>query len=808
MPPSVAALPWEPREEDRMAAWKYLVELRSRITTQALPFRAGTEDAALQSIYGMFEVFRKVAKDHPGATHFAFLVLRLLNADVRPFTSRWHPLREQGRLKSADFRIQFRTQLSEVQNSLRKGAELLAALADSQALSYPDAKRPADQSNAITDSLPLSQVGEHSDWKAVFDAELVDVRKKRAIVLNDDREVVMDGVGLAISGGGIRSATFSLGVVTVLARNQILQQVDYLSTVSGGGYLGAFLSSALGHCNNASHIDELFGAVDQPESAGLRALRNHSKYLIEGGIRTIATIAGMATYGLVTTLLLVLPAILLLAAAIRWIPAELSLRLFAILAATALAGYAVTAMGQRFRHPRIESFGIRLGLAGLASMILAFAWFCNFESLTVWIRVVSWIAMSTGVAICAIFVPRLAGVTRQLLGILVAALLLALAWLIVTALASLKIPMLETAWPLVYAALIVVGFTSLFTDINAASPQRFYRDRLARTYLIDTQGKPICGGSEKLSMLNPSHRAPYHLLNATLNIPGTDRADIRGRRSDFFLLSKYYCGGQTTGVIPTAKWEEGDGHLDLATAMAISGAAAAPNMGTNKASRFRYLFAMLNLRLSYWLKRPDKRAWLRLNPTLYFWHELRGNMSEKLPYLNLSDGGHIENLGIYELLRRRCKFIIAIDGEADPNRSFGGLLTLVQLARIDFGIDIDPDLSDLRADDQGIGQSHFELFRIRYPGGGQGVLVYIKASMTGNESEFLKRYRQEHPDFPHESTAKQLYSERQFEAYRSLGEHIAEELFRKHLIGDWKQGAVKDWVLRLSAHLLPTEPAH
>src|SRR5205807_2489956 len=90
-------------------------------------------------------------------------------------------------------------------------------------------------------------------------------------------------------------------------------------------------------------------------------------------------------------------------------------------------------------------------------------------------------------------------------------------------------------------------------------------------------------------------------------------------------------------------------------------------------------------------------------------------MTEKSRYLNGSDGGHIENLGIYELLRRRCKFIIAVDGEADPKRTFGGLLKMTQYARIDLGVKIDPDLGDLRLDAAGNGRAHFGLAHVEYP---------------------------------------------------------------------------------------------
>ena len=111
-------------------------------------------------------------------------------------------------------------------------------------------------------------------------------------------------------------------------------------------------------------------------------------------------------------------------------------------------------------------------------------------------------------------------------------------------------------------------------------------------------------------------------------------------------------------------------------------------------------------------------------------------------YVYLSDGGHFENLGIYELLRRRCKYIVCVDGEADPDYTFHGLMTLVRHAQLDLGVEIAPDLRDLRPDPEtGHSRSHYQLCRVHYPArepGGErpiGLLLYVKLSVTGNESD-------------------------------------------------------------------------
>jgi hypothetical protein len=302
-----------------------------------------------------------------------------------------------------------------------------------------------------------------------------------------------------------------------------------------------------------------------------------------------------------------------------------------------------------------------------------------------------------------------------------------------------------------------------------------------------------------------------HLINAAVNLPASPNPELRGRNTDFFVFAQHYCGGPSVGYWPTPEWEARDKHLDLGTAMAISGAAAAPRMGTFTSSKYTALLAMLNVRLGYWLRTP--RAVRIASPVpggLYFAREILGRMHEDLPYVNLSDGGHIENMGLYELLRRRCRYMVLIDGEADPQHSFGGLLNALRMAQIDLGVRIEPDLADLRLGIEPFKRSHFAMARVHYSddqpdGAVQGLLLVIKLALTGNESELLMQYRERNPAFPHQSTAQQLFSESQFEAYRALGEHAADAAFDSLLVNRPVQNTC-DWLLQLEEKLLPLAP--
>jgi hypothetical protein len=286
---------------------------------------------------------------------------------------------------------------------------------------------------------------------------------------------------------------------------------------------------------------------------------------------------------------------------------------------------------------------------------------------------------------------------------------------------------------------------------------------------------------------------------------------MQGRLTDFFLFSQAYSGSPLLGYYPTTQWEARDPNLDIATAMAISGAAASPQMGMGTITRARFWLALLNVRLGYWMRHPKNLALPGPPGVSYLFREMTGQMHEGLGFVNLSDGGHIENLAIYELLRRRCKFIVAIDGEEDAGMTFHGLTTLQRMAEIDLGAQLDIDLDLLRLDSRGLSQSHFRFCRVRYPRGERGsdddfgYLLYLKLSLTGNEGEFIHRYRLDEPAFPHHSTADQFFSEAQFEAYRSLGEHVGKKLFLETIVGplaNQPQIALEQWFTELGKSLL------
>jgi len=324
-----ASRKWQPTDADRSAAWELYTELRTRITTQPLAYRHGDEETALTSIYNLFGLTRTAIKNHEGCTHFATLAVYVLNGYIRPFTAYWHKVEVAGRLSSSDTCHRFRRELVHLQGKLRLFMQLLGHLAEGEdfrpgtesgieaAVAYP----PYDLGAAIEFGVVDSQI-------PIRNAAAIDQVERREVIARRKTyglsEAPVDAVGLAISGGGIRSATFSLGVVQHLACKGIVKEVDFVSTVSGGGYLGSFMSSYLNDPNHPQvGLDPQqhkwpFGKLGDVESKAVRHLRNHSKYMAEGGRKTQFLLLGQMLYGIAVNLFLTLPFILLAVVVARY----------------------------------------------------------------------------------------------------------------------------------------------------------------------------------------------------------------------------------------------------------------------------------------------------------------------------------------------------------------------------------------------------------------------------------------------------------------------------------------------------------
>ena len=368
---------------------------------------------------------------------------------------------------------------------------------------------------------------------------------------------------------------------------------------------------------------------------------------------------------------------------------------------------------------------------------------------------------------------------------------------------------------------MIAVLTGWFSNINYISLHRFYRDRLTEAFLPDyeTVEEGAVGPARRADDLRIADLwssapapGPYHIVNTNLVLVNSAVRKYKMRGGDNFILSPLYSGSAATG------WQRSERHMNgemtLASAMATSGAAANPRSGPGGRGITRERFVslamtLLNFRLGYWIARPsDRKAWFgRAN---HFWPSgiytiFNSGNRETSAMLELSDGGHFENLAIYELVRRRCALIVVCDGGQDIEASYADFVTAIQRIGQDFGatVTFDVELADpggggfkssgpealIAWENHGHYPKNAEyadkgyfLASIDYGhrGGGpwpqKGTIIYLKTTMTGDLSMTAKGYKGAHPDFPDQTTADQFFDEEQFEAYRELGYRIAEQM--------------------------------
>jgi hypothetical protein len=371
------------------------------------------------------------------------------------------------------------------------------------------------------------------------------------------------------------------------------------------------------------------------------------------------------------------------------------------------------------------------------------------------------------------------------------------------------------------AVVVVLMIMSWRVDINQFSMHMFYRNRLVSCFLgasnmdrspnrftgfdpgDDMPLKDLRWNARNQCGKRDPYDGPYPILNASLNlVKGKDLA-WQERKAESFVMTPHYCGYdvwleeqdspmlvsnrgsshelERYGYRPTVEYAFPIPQYhgpNLGLAMAISGAAACPNMGYHSSAPVAFLMTVFNVRLGQWLGNPRNRETSRrATPRMGLWclvNELFGGTNDDSAYVYLSDGGHFDNMGLYELVKRRCGLIILCDAEEDAGYTFSGLGNAIRKCRIDLGIDIDLDTSAIAPDKTSglskqhyaAGTIHYEYADIKAPA---GTIIYFKTSLTGNESSDVKNYKKAHNEFPHESILGQWFSESQFESYRQLG---------------------------------------
>jgi hypothetical protein len=706
-------------------------------------------------------------------------------------------------------------------------------------------------------------------------------------------------MGLALSGGGIRSATFNLGLLQALCNNDMLAKVDYLSTVSGGGYIGTCLTTLMNSPSESIGLDpdtfplgrrKIEGSGDPAvEKEPVRRLRYFSNYLTaEGGfVAKYLRPAMVFVRGVVLNFTLIVPYIVIIGLLLAFLfnfkvvfPGEdnnpiffdfrefshilkkstaeynrsrADLRIYAVertselnfdsdreriewikgingsndelrrltdkikgakkplqrewqtiwnLPGVIFAFMIAVALFYRvcYRQAYKGRYGFSKFLAKQFFISLALVIVQLYGILIVYWKsweISAWIA---SVSLLSLIGPRLlragdgnGGTGKKMLikiALAIGLLLLVplfILYLVGGVIAHVSEGNITLIIGLIVGSLVLWYFNRRFINLNEISLHNYYRDCLSRAYMMqyDEVLENISHKDDlKFSDLDPE-KSPYHIVNTALNLKKRmpdDNDSGHFRTGESFNFTRNWCGTAKTGYVKTIQYERVDPHIDLGTAMAISGAAANIGMAQKNIFVLRLLMGLLNIRLGYWALHPYKarkaiqNSILRDFPgSIQAFQEWFGlyRVDSDSRYINLSDGGHFDNIGVYELLRRRCKYIIVGDAEADTEMKFEAISYIMRMARIDFGIEIKINPTDIKPDPvTGYSRNHCAVGRIEYPEGDFGYLLYCKASLTGDEPEHLHEYKVKHPQFPHQTTADQWFNEQQFEAYRELGYHI------------------------------------
>jgi Patatin-like phospholipase len=693
-------------------------------------------------------------------------------------------------------------------------------------------------------------------------------------------------IGIACSGGGIRSAAFNLGALQALQEKGLLKRSRYLSAVSGGSYIAAAFCMVRktwkpGEPQPPGNDDSDPTVVNDrhppffPGSPEQQYLLNRSSYLAPGGKGKAAMglrlVLGLGFNLLVVGLFIAILAILLgslygvlypnLDQTISrcagegcdfsvWPPPD---GLWIPIAGTAVAGVVLGAAGMlAFRwggglRDFAETWSLRLVVLAAVAAVLLIAipvlleWFRGLgvpgqESTTGEAAeaarkhpAASGLLIGAGSVtsvLGALFLQLRAdlveakklakqaggavkwysGLSQKLrrgIAYLIAALVgpaLALAFALVVMSTTLNVEDPKWVWIYFGATTAAFGVVYLFADLTTWSLHPFYRRRLASAFALkrvarqteppiaaEDAGIAVERNYDKLVELSATAIDrdaegnclwPTLLVCAAANVSDS-AATPSGRAVSSFTFSPTSIGGPLVGAVETAKLEEScDPHrlsstFTLPAAVAISGAAISPSMGKMTRRPLRLLMGLANLRLGVWVPNPRrletferrKKVYPRPRPH-YLLRELLGLNQLNLPFLYVTDGGHYENLGAMELLRRGCTEVFCFDASKDELDALGDMISLAR-SELDVEVEIDPE--DLRPDDDGISKKDCVTGTIRYPDGTKGRIYYARPAVTKSAPADVTVYHRQDPRFPRDPTGDQLYTGQRFEAYRALG---------------------------------------
>ncbi len=701
-----------------------------------------------------------------------------------------------------------------------------------------------------------------------------------------------DRLGIACSGGGVRSAAYCLGALQELRRRGALDEAEYLSCVSGGGYITiaheVLVSESVGELNGCADSPRNPFTKVAPYALGSpeeRHVRNHLDYVAPGGTGRVwllfNLIGGMVRHLLPFVAVLVMAAWVTGMAMSRWVAASIRChedpapgcpaseaqqvhlapfaRIVGLMLLLSLVFLIVRQLRQTVAQPSDDAIWVLqnwslLWLGATAAtgffVILVPAGLIALHWLPSLIPTVGAVWTSLGIEF-ALVATVIAAVWRMRRGVLktvgavvttiATPLLILLPFLGLTYWVAQRGVHLEWTWgvnpTMVLIVSVAVFVVMLFTNEVTSLPHLYYRERLATAFI----GRRVVGPFEELGYNEPPWSEPISfsklvrctagpavlpklVVCAAVNL--SDGVPL-GRGGASFTFEEDFAGGPTTGYVRTAAMEHRSGHgaVTMPALMAISGAAVSPSMGKMTRAGLRFAMALFDLRLGVWLPNPRRPDWEsfsaldvwadRRSPpmppvvgaapppgadtpfhrpgTKFVFYEAIGKNGLDEKHVYVTDGGHFDNLGMVELLRRGCRRLIVLDAAGDDIHHFNTLSEAIELAHADLGIEFtlpmaaltprpptppgNPDDED--APNRDTSPACFVTGTYRFPTGQTGHIVFVKAAICDEAPIEVVTYRERDPQFPNHPTTNQMFSELTFESYRTLGEHAVHEVYEE-----------------------------
>ncbi len=639
-------------------------------------------------------------------------------------------------------------------------------------------------------------------------------------------------VGIAVSGGGVRSASFALGALQRLDAVEGLGRVSVITAASGGGYTAAGWAVAASRAG--PDADPPVYSARSPEEEWLR---DHT-YLIPN-LRVGAAGVARLLLGLGINLVIVWLVLFTVARPIGWlvsipalhpelrlgssgkvsidawmwvaalVPAALSVVLFTARVVARPSTHGLTAIW----NAAIRSLAT-LGVA-LFALLIAVPWlvqevpdlFADLlvgDGLGVATGLVGFVALGAGTLWAHLKGPLSSAVRHRPLVVA----RVAISAVFVVGVALLFINLVDVAaangplgtftglgidgrldivdWQKWAAVVLGLSLWNRVAPAHSWSLVPFYKRRLNDTYFFDRAANGSLDYATETSWCEYGSfgsDGPSLVLCCAANLYGSGEVPP-GRNAGSFTFSSEVVGGPEVGWLPTHEYRHrADARrkdLTILSSVAMSGAALGPGMGSQSKGSIDSLLGVLNARLGTWLPNPALVAelepgehWRDVPGWGWLMRELGGRFRVDGEYVYVSDGGHWDNTGLVEVLRRGCNHVYIVSAAGDGADDFTTFGDAVALVREELGLEISVDLDPLFSSDGRPG-APFAVGSIARDGSSVGRVVLLEAARLDDMPVDIETYAKDHPEFPDDSTLDQFFSHRQFEAYRRLGEHQME----------------------------------